>query len=352
MWQVENHTPFAHHGGFLRDHQARSLWCVWLKASFVFRADQPVLFDAGQTPVHLAPVFDGDALLADSDLTPPKPMVDVVVLAKGYAPQGMDRFSAGISIAGRAKLMDVVPPATWSKRGAMVPGEAVPGGVALTYANAWGGVEFADNPLGQGFVTGEAQGKALPRVVPVGVMPAKPSDKPQAMALSPVPKTWPQRRDLGGTYDDDWSRRRAPLLPADLDPRYWQAVPEDQRIARDVASGAQVILVNLTSSDGAWSDGGLAFALPHLAFEVATKFRNTWVQQQAELQTILLDCETRRLTLCWQATLPIEASQNDVLVDRTFVALRDHSGFRVRPEDASLFASGADAGQPMTEGIT
>jgi hypothetical protein len=188
-------------------------------------------------------------------------------------------------------------------------------------------------------------------VLPVGVVPGKPAETPQPVALSPVPKTWPQRRDLGGTYDDDWARRRAPLLPADLDPRYWQAVPEDQRIARDVAPCAQVILVNLTSSDGEWSDGGMRFALPHLEFEVATKFRNAWVQHQAELQTIMLDCDARRLTLCWQATLPIQASQNDVLVDRTFVALRDHSGFRVRPEDASLFASGADAGQPLTEGI-
>ena len=351
MWQVENHTPFAHHGGFLRDHQARSLWCVWVKATFEFRADQPVLFQAAQVPVHLAPLFDDETLLADSDLTPPKPQVDVVVLAKGYAPQGQDRFTAGISVAGRSKLMDVVPPATWSKRGAIVPGTPVPGGVALTYANAWGGVDDGDNPLGQGFVQGEAQGKPLPRVLPVGVRPGKPSERPQPMALSPVPKTWPQRRDLGGTYDDDWSRRRAPLLPHDLDPRYWQAVPEDQRIAREAAPGAPVVLTNLTSPDGAWSDGILGFALPHLEFEVATRFRNIWVQQHAELQTIAMDVEKRRLTLCWQATLPIEASQNDVLVDRTFVALRDHSGFRVRPDDASLFASGADASQPMTEGI-
>jgi hypothetical protein len=351
MWQVENHTPFAHHGGFLRDHQARSLWCVWLKASFVFRADQPLLFHAQQVPVHLAPLFEGDTLLADSDLTPPKPMVDVVVLAKGYAPPGQERFTAGISVAGRSKLMDVVPPATWSKRGAIVPGTPVPGGVPLTYANAWGGVEFGDNPLGQGFVKGEAQGKALPRVLPVGVVPAKPTDKPQPVALSPLPKTWPQRRNLGGTYDDDWSRRRSPLLPADLDPRYWQAVPEDQRIARDVANGAQVVLTNLTSTDGQLSDGTVTFALPHLEFEVATRFRSAWVQQQADLQTIALDVENRCVTLCWQASLPIDASQNDVLVDRTFVALRDHSGFRVRPEEASLFASGADASQPMTEGI-
>jgi hypothetical protein len=328
------------------------LWSVWVKATFVFRADQPLLFQARQVPVHLAPVFEDETLVADSDLTPPKPMVDVVVLAKGYAPQGQERFSAGMAIAGRAKLMDVMPPATWSKRGAIVPGAAVPGGVALIHANAWGGADFADNPLGQGYARGEAQGKALPRVVPVGVIPGKPKDTPQAMALSPVPKTWPARRDLGGTYDDEWSRRRAPLLPADLDPRYWQAVPEDQRIARDLAGGAQVVLTNLTSSDGKWSDGGMAFALPHLAFEVATKFRNRWVQQQADLQTIALDVENRCVTLCWQAVLPIEASQNDVLVDRTFVALRDHSGFRVRPEDASLFASDADAGQPMTEGIT
>jgi hypothetical protein len=351
MWQVDNHTPFAHHGGFLRDHQARSLWAVWLKASFVFRADQPVLFDAAQAPVHLAPVFDGDTLLADSDLSPPKPMVDVVVLAKGYAPPGQAQFQAGIAVAGRAKLMNVLPPATWSRRGTIVPGEPVAGGVALTYANAWGGDAFDGNPRGQGYVPGEAQGKALPRLVPVGVLPAGPTDRPQPIALSPVPKTWPQRRVLGGTYDDKWSRRRAPLLPADLDPRYWQAVAEDQRIGRDVVSGAPVVLTNLTSRDGQWSDGVISFALPHLDFEVATKFRNRWVQQQAELQTIALDCETRRLTLCWQAVLPIEASQNDVLVDTTFVALRDHSGFRVHPQDARLFASGADAGQPMTEGI-
>jgi hypothetical protein len=48
--------------------------------------------------------------------------------------------------------------------------------------------------------------------------------------------------------------------------------------------------------------------------------------------------EAHRLSLFYMATLPIEAAQNDVFVERTVISLDRGSGLRVRPEHAGLFS--------------
>ena len=40
MWEIENRSPFPHRGSFLRDHEARTFWCLHLKASFALRPGQ------------------------------------------------------------------------------------------------------------------------------------------------------------------------------------------------------------------------------------------------------------------------------------------------------------------------
>jgi hypothetical protein len=358
MWQVENHTPFAHHSAFLRDHEARSFWSVWLKASFTFRPGQPLLYRAQQEPVRLAPEFADGAppsdLLADSDVCPPKPEVDVVLKASAYAPPGTKgRYDATLRVADAVtKTLSIIPPGTWGHRNELIarPDGQEAGAVPLIYAMSWGGADWPANPLGQGYRKTGAEGSPLPRVMPAGKTPRKPDEAPTAISFACIPKTWPQRLRLGGTYDDEWRRRRAPLLPADLDPAYWQSVPEDQRLSRQKCDGARIELLNMTSADGEWSEGSVAFDLPKLDFEVVTRFKGQWEPGRFDLQTIEIDAEARRLSLCWQMAFETGASQNDVRVERTFIALRGQSGFRVSADDAALFASGSAAeGNSMAE---
>lgn len=350
MWDVDNSTPFPHHACFMRDQDLRTFWCVWIKASFQMRHDRPALFVADQAPIRQAPFFVDDdpdkVLIADTDVALPRARVDVVLDAAGRAPGGAAErlFSCVAEIGDWRKSVDVLPPAIWSRRGRSEPvrdPSAEP--VRLNYANAFGGPEVEDNPVGAGHYADmtAAEGRALPRLAPSGGHPRRPDRAAPAAAFSAIPRQWPARERLGGSYDEEWSRRRSPLLPADLDPEYWQSVPEDQRIDRD-AIADRILLTNMVPDEDSGPGGCFIGTIPRLGFEIATRFDGRWTQGEVGLQSIFIEADTRRLSLTYMATHEIGPTQNDVLVDRTFVALRNHEGFHVRAEDAAWFDPARD----------
>ncbi|MFV0473945.1 MAG: DUF2169 domain-containing protein [Pikeienuella sp.] len=337
----------------MRDQDLRTFWCVWIKATFQMRNDRRSLFVADQDPVRQAPLFiDGDpdkVLVADTDVSLPRAQVDVILDAVGRAPGGdaSRMFNCVAEIGDWRKSVDVSPPSVWSRRGKPEPvRDVVAEPVRLDYANAFGGAEVENNPVGVGYYAdmAAAEGKALPRLAPPDRRPRRPDRIEPPAAFSAIPRQWPARERLGGTYDEQWSRRRSPLLPADLDPEYWQSAPEDQRISRD-AIADRILLTNMVPEDESGPDGRFTGTIPRLGFEVATRFDGRWVQGEMALQSIFIAADTRRLSLTYMATHEIGATQNDVLVDRTFVALRSHEGFLVRGEDAACFDPARDKQQ-------
>lgn len=347
MWEIDNKTPFPHVGTFIRDAAGRSLWCVGVKATFEFRNDRPCLFTADQILPHQGPVFDGDDpsrdMLADMDMGPPKDRVDVLADAVAYPPAGSgdEPFDARLSVGPMTKAIQVNPPTRWSRWLGAVTDDAQPvTPVPLRYSSAFGGAEHPENPVGFGASgsLGAVAGDPVPRLSLPGQPVQSPKRPVPPAALAPIPRQWPQRNALSGTYDEAWQRRRAPLLPEDLDPGYWQAAPADQQLDRALAPGARVALVNLISEDGRHAAPPVSFDLPDLRMTIATRFRGKWEQMVPDLQTVHLFTEARRLSLFYLSTIPIEAAQNDVFVERTVISLDRGSGLRVRPEDAGLFS--------------
>lgn len=323
MWTVTNRTPFAHHGGFQRDHTGASFWCVWVKATFAVRHDRPALFVRDQRPVRLAPLFLGDDpakdLIEDSDICPPKPMVDLVVAARAIPPRGAaGPYAAGLQCGPVTRVFHVAP--------LEGPQGAVPAPAELAWGQTYGGAGHAENPVG----IGRGKGDPAPRVTLGG--------QGGPAGMNPIPKHWTRRARLGGTYDAAWEKRRAPVLPADLNPAYWQSVDPAQCLPRPLPAGLTISLQHLTSADGRFGDPLFRFALPQIALEVDVGFRGQDVPCQPVLQTIFLDTAALRLSLCWMAALPLGAAQNDVLIGDSEVRLADHAGFRALPGDAALFA--------------
>lgn len=326
MWQVENRSPFPHWAGFQRDHQGRSLWSIVLKASFAIRPDQPLRHLVPQPPLLQAPLTEGERMVADRDISLPRPFCDVLLSGHAHPPKGArpDRgWTASLRIGDWRKALHVLPVRQWH-RGRPRPAPQPDAPVPLDWTATWGGPEVAENPLGRGTLWQE--GAALPRLVPEGQ--GESSRVP--VSFAPVPHGWPQRSRLGGTYDQAWLRRRAPLLPADLDPRYWQAAPPDQWLDPEALFGAPVELTGVAPQP-------LRFALPRLGFEVATRFRGQWVQHPPRLQMLTIDSDAMRLSMVLQAALPIGAAQFDVKVERSFIALRELQGFTVAAPDMPAF---------------
>ncbi len=63
-------------------------------------------------------------------------------------------------------------------------------------------------------------------VVVVGHPIGSASDKPPPAGVGYVP-AWHPRATFAGTYDEAWRKKRAPYLPADFAPRFFQAAPQD-----------------------------------------------------------------------------------------------------------------------------
>lgn len=331
---------------FLKDSSGASVWAVGLKTTFAFRSEQPCLFVPDQVAPHQGPVFANDDpesdLIADTDVSLPKPKVDILVDAKAYPPHGNEHhssFLAQIQAGSLIKNIEVAPPLRLSGwKGVIADPELEQTPVPLRYSQSYGGDRTEANPIGLGddpYI--ESGTSRLPRLSVPGQPLIDAGSAVPPCALNAIPRSWSSRRVLGGTYDTAWQRRRSPLLPEDLQPAYWQAAPGDQQIDRAEADGAQIKLTHMTSSDGQWSDPPITFALPKMQFDVTTRFRGKWCPMDLELQTIHIYADARRVSLFFLALLPIEASQNDVLVDTTKISLEPGAEFRVKPEHASLF---------------
>ncbi|MBY5931937.1 DUF2169 domain-containing protein [Tateyamaria omphalii] len=310
MWQVDNKTPFAHHAAPMRDHRGQSLWSVWIAATFVLRPRHAPLFAMPQPPVAMAPRFDGDnpesVMLADSDITPPRNRIDLTL--GGTVPDTGGRDHRVLFRIG-----------TWQK----------------TLEISGDGHRHGPLPLDGTFA-------ARSEDMPIGRAKDDPNGPPCVTvaggghpALGPVPRHWPARDALSGTYDDVWRRTRAPLLPTDIDPDYWQAAPLDQQLERPLAEGVALEIGGLGGTGPA--EAPTPWPLPWLALRTDTRIAGSWVRGAPELQSIAVNLDTGRVRLVYQAAWPIPRAGDDVKIQKTLIALRDGAGFRVTSSDAPRF---------------
>lgn len=139
-----------------------------------------------------------------------------------------------------------------------------------------------------------------------------------------------------------WLRDRAPLLPQDMSPAFWQSAPADQQLNADAVVG-RVLTVSGVPPDLA------RFTMPAPIFSVDTRFRGRWQPLLPRPQSVSIDLTRMRVSMVWLAVLPISAVQNDVQVDRTVISIRDATGCRVPAGLAAKFSTSAmqDARWPI-----
>ena len=133
--------------------------------------------------------------------------------------------------------------------------------------------------------------------------------------FGPLDRAWLPRRTLAGTYDSNWARTKAPLLPDDYDPGFGMCSPSDQRA--DLQGGERAELENLTPA------GLLRVELPRLNLSMTSAFgRRKQPHVAARLATVLFEPDELRLSIVWQSALQVAAPDADYL-DLTTIT---HSG--------------------------
>jgi hypothetical protein len=133
---------------------------------------------------------------------------------------------------------------------------------------------------------------------------------PEQMAppgFGPIASHWQPRASLAGTYDDAWKNDRAPLCPDDFHEDFFRSAPQDQQLPQFLRGGEVLELTHMTP-EGSWR-----VRLPEIAVRMTTIFSDGTEQSDAQLQTIRLMPDERRLELSWLATTPCQGREQKLL---------------------------------------
>ncbi len=315
MWILDNKTPYQAERTWVRDKEGVHNWIVVVKATYDIAEDGTLSLSDEPVEPLLAPEYNGadgeSSFRYEADLVGMKPATDVYLNGIAYAPRGKPTTKVKVSfqIDRLRKELLVYGNRTWQR--------SLTGGVKLsspepfvtvpiTYERAFGGFDQEDpnpkkhridfrNPVGSGFATrkNHVVGKPAPNIEDL----KQKLGKGWPAGFGAIASYWSPRKELGGTYDEEWAAKRKPLLPADYDPKCLLCAPLDQQVPGYLKGGNQVELNNLTNS------GRLRFMIPKVSYQFETYIGAKRKKHDSELVSVIIESEGPRLILVWQTSL-------------------------------------------------
>jgi hypothetical protein len=314
MLQLDNQTPFKATIALLPDRFGIDTLFVIIKATVTLRPS--LTLAEVQVPLTMADEYYGDpgasSLRVASEMHIGKAGTDVVLIGSAWAvgQRPVPRSQVAMTVAGRQKMILVSGDRVW--RGGK-PSEAKPfESIPLVWERAFGGVHqrgekvMAEerNPVGCGFSGGRSASDVEGLAVPNLEDPARPlqqiGESPTPACLAPIAPSWLPRRQFAGTYDERWQRSRAPYLPDDFDPRFFQSACPEFAFDRYLQVGEHVQVV------GALPDGPIAFTVPESHLSVAVTIEGSPHHPAAHLETLLIEPDENRACFTWRASVPCD----------------------------------------------
>jgi hypothetical protein len=281
-----------------------------VKASFCWDANgQPAPVAA--EPVLLADEFAGEpassGLLRASELAPPKPKLDVLLVGAVAFPQPVTQVDVELAVGNRlCKRARVFGDRVWLPGVAadLVPSQPRPvTRVPIAWERSFGGADPADakhaeprNPAGSGMAKDAKalHGKPAPNFEdPQNLLPVR-LGRPTPVGFGPIASHWPQRSSLAGTYDEAWQSHRRPLPPMDFSLEYFNVAPTDQRLD-SYRSGEEVRMLNFTTA------ARDRFQLPAFAVPVTFVSSDELSEGMTVVDTLIIEPEQRRFSLLGRA---------------------------------------------------
>jgi hypothetical protein len=142
------------------------------------------------------------------------------------------------------------------------------------------------------------EGQPLPNLENLEEPLKQPGDSPTPACLAPIAPAWLPRRAFAGTYDEEWQRGRAPYLPDDFDPRFFQCAAPEFVFDRYLTGGESVDVAGVSP------EGPIAFTVPDSRLIVEVTVAGTSHHPRLDLETVSIEPDDNRVCLTWRATLP------------------------------------------------
>jgi hypothetical protein len=319
MLQIANHTPFAALLSVFPDPRGVETAYAVVKASFHF-TPQGLVPLLPAPPLLATDVYWGEpaasSLRAAGEIALLKTATDVLLSGRAIAPHGDTRVAdVGLLVGPVRRVLRVFGPRRWEKGlGGWRISEPQPWSrMPIKWEHAYGGAAPARgdappeyeplNPVGLGFVRrggDPVEGQPLPNLEDPQDLITSPEDRPTPACLAPIAPTWMPRRTFAGTYDQAWMKGRAPYLPQDFDPRYFQVAPQALIATGFLQGGEPVRLMGFTLGEP------LSFELPQCGLEIEFDFDGAKRPQPPQLETVLIEPDVGRLQMLWRCAWPVD----------------------------------------------
>ncbi|APR86772.1 Hypothetical protein A7982_12121 [Minicystis rosea] len=323
MLQLENQTPFDVSILVLPDVEGVDTLYVAVRAAFVF--DHAVAIAEPQTRLLTADEHWGDPAttslkyIAEAHLQ--KPATDIALLGHAWPIGGRPAsvVDATLAVGPVRKTIRVFGDRVW--RGASDPEPSAPAPfdrMPLVYERAFGGVLRIDptrgptldrrNPVGIGPAT-----QRLPNVEDPAQLITRITDVPTPAGFGFIAPSWEPRSLAAGTYDARWRETRAPFLPTDFHPRFFNAAHPDLVSRGHLQGGEDVTALNVAPY------GPVRFRLPVCRFDVAVHIARTIEKPPLLLETVLIEPDDQRLGLTFRGA--VRCDKRALRISRVRVAL-------------------------------
>jgi hypothetical protein len=335
MLQLENETPFAANIAVFPDRAGIDTLYVVVKATVNLR---PTLSLADeQLPPVAADDYYGDpelsSLRAASDFHLGKPGTDVLLVGQAWAPNGRPVSESWVSVkvAERSRTLRVWGDRLWQRDGTPTAPEPFVS-MPLMWERAYGGVHrdgdvvHAEerNPVGLGFLgrrkPDELAGQPAPNLDDPEQPIQKLGDQSRPVCLAPIAPSWLPRRAYAGTYDSAWQRKRAPYLPHDFDPRFFQHADGPLAFDRYLQAGDPIEIT------GASADGPVTFDLPGVRPRIEAMIAGSTEAPPVNLETLLIEPDANRASFTWRAAIACDRKLHDIA--KVVVTLPARAGSR------------------------
>lgn len=220
-----------------------------------FNGASPRLVPEAEITSHLLPGMDCHGIL---DLILPKTRPEFLVSGSAYTHHQQDKTQCAVrvTVGDKEKSLLVFGDRYWvdNRISPPQPFDAMP----LTWANAFGGPDFNENPEGKGLGRELVNGvwaTRLPNVELPTQRISAPGQRPLPAGFGPVMINRPRRYRHVGSFSDTWMKTDITGFFPDMDTRLFSAADDDQRWENreSLPLGAKFAVWNMHPEHACWS---------------------------------------------------------------------------------------------------
>ncbi|MEI6825650.1 MAG: DUF2169 domain-containing protein [Desulfuromonadales bacterium] len=333
MLQLKNSTPFIVGIALFPNEKGIDTIYVTAKATFAIKSQGLALAEK-QLPLLMADQFRGEpensSLAFANETLPTKPFTNIVLVGSVHAPGGrpVPQLDVTLQVGPVNRVIKVFGDRQWIgnnqelKISPPIPFSKMP----LEYERAFGGMHETDpvlfeerNPVGKGFsgkrTLQEMAGRPLPNFEDPAHLIRLPGDRPMPVGLGYISPTWEPRKSLTGTYDAAWTKQRAPYLPEDFNPRFFNTAHPELICKGFLKGGEPVYLQNLSPA------GSIRFTMPLVEFDTVVYMAGSKVAAQMNMDTVLIVPDEERISVFWRTG--VECDKKTLKVSQIDVALKN-----------------------------